>query len=253
MLALFAAIVSAVFVLVPQQQAAIAASPVGAHGNRIVSDSSPVSWTPHVDDGYVQAMAEVGNLVLAGGNFSTVENPSRTQQYTRNYIFAFEKGTGVISPTFVPDLNGEVFSIVPTGDGQTVWIAGGFNTVNGQTYRGVVKLNVSTGQVVTQFRTPSFNGRIHDVHLRGDRLYVTGRFTTIDGAAAPARCRARPGVRRSDSRCQDRHCRAATEPAGQHSVDRYFGRLTRWHQDGRSRATSPRSTVCVDTRSECST
>ena len=180
LVALFAAVVSAVVVSLPQQQPAIAATPMGTHGNRIVSETAPVSWTPHVNDGYVQAIAEVGNLVIAGGNFSTVENPNRTQQFARNHIFAFEKGTGVISATFVPEFNGEVTSIVPTGDGQSVFIAGGFNTINGETQRGVVRVNIFTGQRVTQFKTPSFNGRIHDMALRGDRLYVAGRFTTIN-------------------------------------------------------------------------
>ena len=31
-------------------------------------------------DGYVQAIVEVGNLVIVGGNFSTVRNPTQTQQ-----------------------------------------------------------------------------------------------------------------------------------------------------------------------------
>ena len=84
---------------------------------------------------------------------------------------------------FVPIVNSEVTSIVSTGDGQTVWIAGGFSQLNGQTSARLAKVNLATGQKVTPFNPPAFNGRIHDMQLRNGELYVSGRFTTVGGQA----------------------------------------------------------------------
>ena len=152
----------------------------GTHGNGIVTDTSPVNWTPHVLDGYVRSFAEVGNIVVAGGNFSEVTSPNGAIELDRDNIFAFEKGTGAITP-FAPNLNGEVYEVLPTGDGQTVWVVGGFTQFAGQSHSRIVKVNITTGQPVAQFNPPNFNGRIHAIALRGDRLYVAGRFLNIGG------------------------------------------------------------------------
>lgn len=92
-----------------------------------------------------------GDLVVVGGNFTTVRTAASTTQIPRSHIFAFSKSTGAIT-SFAPALNGEVFSMLPTGDGRTVLVAGGFTSVNGQTVRSLVKLDVTTGRRVTQFK-----------------------------------------------------------------------------------------------------
>jgi PKD repeat protein len=164
----------------------LGAAPAGAvqpdgHDGRIVSGTSPVPWTPNVQDGYVSAFAEVGDTVVVGGNFTGVRRPNTSTTITRNHLFAFTRGTGEISTTFVPQVNGEVREVLPTGDGRTVWIAGQFTSLNGQSTSRLAKIDVTTGQRVTTFAPPSFNGRVHDLQLRGDRLYVSGRFTTVGG------------------------------------------------------------------------
>jgi PKD repeat protein len=136
-------------------------------------------WTPHVLDGQVNAFAEVGDIVVAGGDFSRVRTEQDTTEIARNDIFAFRKGTGEIT-SFAPVLNGDVFDILPTGDGQTVWIAGGFTSVNGApNTRVIARVNVNTGAVVASFQPPNIEGRIHNLALRGDRLYIAGRFLQI--------------------------------------------------------------------------
>ena len=178
LLAVLLSILMVATLLVTGQERADAVQ-TGNHGKRLVSANAPASWTPHVLDGYVRTFAEVGNLIVAGGNFSTVAPSNQSFQLQRTNIFAFQKGNGQISQTFNPTLNGEVFEILPTGDGQTVWVVGGFSRVNGQTVRSIVKLNVNTGQRDTSFNAPAFNGRIHAIAHRGDRLYVAGRFTQV--------------------------------------------------------------------------
>jgi PKD repeat protein len=137
-----------------------------------------VPWTPSVMDGYVRTFADMGNFVISGGSFTTVRKANTSTNIARSNIVAFEKGSGNILP-FNPSINGEVFKILPTGDGQTVYVAGGFSQVNGQTVRSIVKLDATSGQRVTQFNPPAFDGRIHDLFLRNGKLYVTGRFSKV--------------------------------------------------------------------------
>ena len=170
-----AAFVSSVVATPAEPAQAVSAAQIG----KVVSDD-PAGNTPHVLDGYVRTFAEVGNTVLVGGNFTQTRTDASETVVPRSYIFAFDRTTGEITP-FNPAINGEVFKIIPTGDGQTVWVAGGFSSVNGVTVRSLVKLDITSGLRVTSFTPPAFGGRIHDMALRNGRLYVTGRFTTVAG------------------------------------------------------------------------
>lgn len=149
----------------------------GDHNRTIVRDT-PASWTPHALDGTVNAFAEIGDKVVVGGNFSQIRAVNDPTPINKPYIFVFERNTGTIT-SFNTSLNGDVTSLVPSGDGETVFVGGGFNNVNGQTVRSVVKININTGQRVSTFNPPAFNGRVHDLQLRNGVLYVSGRFTTV--------------------------------------------------------------------------
>ncbi len=158
----------------------------GVHGGQLASATSPAGWTPHVLDGYVGAIAEVGDTMVIGGNFTQIASVGAPgTSIARPYIFSFQKGTGQINSSFSPVVNGEVTSILPTGDGQTVWIAGGFNSLNGQTVRNIAKVDLATGQRVTQFAPPALNGQVTDLRLRNGTLYLTGRFTKAGAASRP--------------------------------------------------------------------
>ncbi|PQZ99216.1 hypothetical protein CQ019_16845 [Arthrobacter sp. MYb229] len=153
----------------------------GDHGN-IVS-TEPSSNTPHVLDGYVRGFAHVGPNTIAVGNFTQVRNPgSDTPVISRTNIFSFNTETGQVNSDFTPQVNGEVTDIIPAGDGVNVFIGGGFNEVNGATTRAVAKLNGQTGQKTAGFTTPAFNGRVTQVLLKNDTLYVSGRFTKVGSA-----------------------------------------------------------------------
>jgi len=175
------AVLAAVLVVAPFTASAGAVADSG-QSDQVVS-SSPVSWTPQVLDGYVRTFTTVGNTVFSGGSFTSVQAPGAATPEARGNIVAFEKGTGVLSSTFKPSINGEVFKILPTGDGQTIFVAGAFSSVNGQTVKSIVKLDAVTGQRVTAFNPGSFDGRIHDLFLRNGKLIVTGRFNTVGGTA----------------------------------------------------------------------
>ena len=99
--------------------------------------------------------------------------------------------TGVIDPNFVPVLNAEVEELTPGPDGTSVFVGGDFSTVNGQSYKKIVRLNLSDGSIVTSFKANT-NGLVQDVLLRNGWLYVSGKFTLIKSIARSGLARLDP-------------------------------------------------------------
>ncbi|MFC6287878.1 malectin domain-containing carbohydrate-binding protein [Nocardioides sp. GCM10027113] len=158
-------------------------APTGAvnadHGNQVVS-AMPKLGTPHVMNGTVSALVQVGNTIVAGGSFTSV-SPSATYTDTsddlvRNRLFAFDATTGVIDPAFDPNLGGPVNSLAT--DGTHVYAAGSFGSVGGKSgYKRLVKLDM-TGTPVKEFKAVP-NAVTNEVVVRGSRVYVGGGFTSI--------------------------------------------------------------------------
>ena len=152
----------------------------GIQHDRVVS-TNPVDWTPIIEDGGgVFGVATVGNVTVAGGSFTRV-HARGGPTITRNNIVAFNS-SGAISTSFVPNIATRVWDVIPAGDGQSVFVGGQFTNVNGLggTNR-IARINVNTGQVMTSFRSPGFDGKVMDLHLANGRLYVGGYFSTVGG------------------------------------------------------------------------
>jgi len=141
----------------------------------------PSTGTPWVQDGQVQRITQVGNTMIAGGQFSTVAEPMGGQEYARTNLFAFDDTTGVVSQSFVPQVNGGVETLLPGPTAGTVYAAGGFTSVNGVNSSHVVLLDVATGDRVESFRPVATNGTIQTLALHEDRLYVGGNFQRAGG------------------------------------------------------------------------
>src|SRR5579859_3367380 len=105
---------------------------------------------------------------------------------TRNDIFAYQLGTGAIDPNFAPVLDqGPVYSVV-AGPDNTVYIGGGFNTVNGTSSEGIAQLSVTPGLPTDGQLVPGFAGQTTGVVRAlaldgGNALYAGGPFTKVDG------------------------------------------------------------------------
>jgi hypothetical protein len=169
-------------------------SPAGAvnanHGNQIVS-ADPAGFTPHVMNGSVNAITQVGNKIIAAGTFTSV-SPSGTfgntgDDITRNRIFAFDATTGAIDSSFNPNFGGAVNSL--DTDGTYIYAGGSFGSVGGNTaIRRVVKLTAA-GAVVGTFNAVP-NSSVNEVVVRGSRLYVGGGFSSIQsGGVTSSRSR----------------------------------------------------------------
>jgi hypothetical protein len=158
------------------------------HGNQVVS-ADPAGFTPHVMNGSVNAITQIGNRIIAAGTFTSV-SPAGSfgntgDDVVRNRIFAFDATTGAIDPAFNPNLGGTAWSL--TTDGTYVYVGGQFGSVGGNSaIKRVVKLTAS-GAVVGAFNAVP-NSLVNEVVVRGSRLYIGGSFTSVrSGGVTTAR------------------------------------------------------------------
>ncbi len=144
-----------------------------------VVSTVPAANTPNVDDGTVLAFAQVGNTMVVGGHFTGVTDG--TGHFARKNLFAFDLSTGNLITAFAPALDGDVNSLVPGPTTGTVIVGGAFNVVSGAKSKALVTLNVATGARITTFKPAVTNGGVNVVKRAGNRLFIGGSFTTLDG------------------------------------------------------------------------
>jgi Ricin-type beta-trefoil lectin domain/Domain of unknown function (DUF5122) beta-propeller len=211
-----------------------------------VVSPTPVTWTPNVSadttvgqegsgaacnttlfgsgnlscQSEVYSTAEVNGDVVVAGAFTEACKPGTLAQglcapgtqVTRDDIFAYQAGTGLIDPNFVPVVNaGPVWSVIggPAGS-NTVYVGGAFSTVDGATHKGIVQLNVNPGvttgstadgSVVTGFKA-SVSSTVRKLALSpdGTALYLGGQFTSVDSATKFANGNAVAGIARLNAK-----------------------------------------------------
>src|SRR3954462_2183683 len=105
-----------------------------------VVSANPVDFTPHVLDGTVWALALVGDTVVVGGSFTKVQDSARKTTYARKNIFAYGLKDGTIR-SFAPAIDSAVYALAP-GARNTVYVGGGFKTVNGAAQRGLARVAI---------------------------------------------------------------------------------------------------------------
>jgi hypothetical protein len=151
-----------------------------------VVSSNPADWTPHVLDGKVAAIVQVGSRIIAGGQFTKVASAAApTTVIPRSNIFAFDATTGAIDPAFAPVLDAQVESLAVAPDGLHVFAGGSFTKVNGTAQKSLAKLRLRDGARIAAFKGKT-NARVKDMAVGGGRLYIGGTFKTVNGVARTA-------------------------------------------------------------------
>ncbi|CAN5917675.1 hypothetical protein BH24BAC1_BH24BAC1_38460 [soil metagenome] len=155
------------------------AAAVQVEQDRVVSPV-PAAFTPAVAGGRVSAIAQVGDRMVLGGSFSSATDEAGVT-HQRTKILSMDAATGRIDTAFAPSLDGKVEALLPGPTPDTVYVGGGFATVNGSTQRRLALLDLRTGASVPAFRTPAFNGLVKDLVRVDSRLYVAGTFSRVGG------------------------------------------------------------------------
>lgn len=135
------------------------------------------------DTGDVKALAEQPDgKILVGGDFSFVGNVPRRHLLRLN-------GDGSLDPLWNPDVSGDVSTIAVAGD--SIFIAGTFDTVGGQPRLALAKLSATgSDEPDPAWRAdclgnPSTTGvspaTPKQIATDGIHLYVSGYFATIGG------------------------------------------------------------------------
>lgn len=166
-----------------------------------VVGTNPDGFTPHVMDGAVLTMTQVGNWIIVGGTFTTVRNANSSTDIARRNVFAFDATTGQVSTTFAPNPNNTVYKVQAAADGTSAYVGGNFTSVTSAgasvAVQRLYRVTVSNGTRVAGFQAGTINGQVRDISVTGNRLWIAGKFTHVQGTAqrALATLNATTGVR----------------------------------------------------------
>lgn len=158
------------------EPAQVASASGPAHAT-LVADL-PTTTTPHVTNGDVRSVAVAGNVVVLGGDFTQSTDPDGTR-VDRSYLLAFDRTTGRILRGWAPQLDDEVYAVEAAPDGQSFYVGGRFNRVDGISQLKVARISATDGRVMP-FRS-GFDAVVTALAVSGDRLYAGGVFNRVQG------------------------------------------------------------------------
>ncbi|TIC79145.1 hypothetical protein E8D34_20620, partial [Nocardioides sp. GY 10113] len=157
---------------------------VAAANDQTLSGTPSSMWQTNQP---VDALATANGVVFAGGRFTQVRPPgtsaSSGQAVSRTYLAAFNASTGALITSFNFTLNGRVYDLKVSPNGQTLYVAGSFSSVNGSARGRVAAINLSN-YTLTSFN-PNANRVVTALAPTANRLYLSGDFTTVRGTSKP--------------------------------------------------------------------
>jgi azurin len=142
--------------------------------------------TPYINNlpRQVKAAEVVGNMVIVGGDFLQIQLRNGTV-VDQPYLAAFDLNNGSFIESFRPRVDNEVVAIEHGPTDSQVIIGGRFvsitDTNGNKTFRHrLALLNLPNG-TVDQAWEANADSKVTTIDLYGDRLFVGGDFTNIDG------------------------------------------------------------------------
>lgn len=158
------------------------ANPTGLSSTIVPRGEVTADALPTVQiDGVVWAIKVVGDVVYAGGQFTSARPAGAApgvDETPRNNFLAFNRSTGELIPTIGPSFNAKVTDIDSSADGSTIYVAGSFTQVDGQNRYRLVALDAATGAVKAGF-APGFDATINAIDVAGNVLYAGGAFSKV--------------------------------------------------------------------------
>jgi len=123
------------------------------------------------------AVLDSGRVIL-GGRFTAVG------AFPRSNLGALLP-SGKADQAFAPTTNGDVRAVAASEDGTRVFVGGTFTEVNGVPRQNLAALDAVTGALIEDWQADTTGSipMVKSLAVDGNRLYVGGKFATIDGAA----------------------------------------------------------------------
>lgn len=163
---------------------------VAPSANAAFSNTPDDTW---MTNGQVYAIAQGGNTVYLGGKFKSVRQCPPVQSCGAGSVVnvlnlaALDATTGVAIKNFKPRIGapGEaafVYGLAVAGG--KLWVAGKFSEADGEPRLNLAAYDLATGELdpaVDHEIGVDISDRIRGIHALGNRVYVAGYFTTIDG------------------------------------------------------------------------
>lgn len=156
---------------------AIGATDFSGVAHVLADGSVDANWHPQAN-GAVNALCRVGAILYVGGDFTQIGGAGR------NRMAAIDCAPGVTygaARGWNPDANGVVNALA--SDGNTVWAAGSFSVIGGQSRAGLAGLAADTASASAWNPAPSSVVSALWLDAVAQRLYVGGGFATIAGAS----------------------------------------------------------------------
>src|SRR5438067_9769415 len=152
---------------------AMLAAPVPAMA---VSSTPASSWQTN---GRVRAIAIAAGKIFIGGDFTRVRAPGASGGgVVRTHLAALSLTTGRVMP-WHPRANGTVTALRANAAGTTMYIGGGFTTINGFSRAHVAAVTTS-GSAVRKWHANT-NGTVYAIAVSASRVYLGGSFTAVKG------------------------------------------------------------------------
>ncbi len=139
-------------------------------------------------NGVVWTQLIVGNRVYVGGEFTRARPAGSAvgvNEVVRNNLLAYDLTTGVLIPSFNPNVNGAVRALVASPDGSRIYAGGAFTTVGTTSRSRLAAFSATDGSLVTSWAA-GVNSRVNALAITSDTLYVGGAFSA---AGATSRIR----------------------------------------------------------------
>ncbi|MDN5894936.1 MAG: hypothetical protein L0H93_13035, partial [Nocardioides sp.] len=118
------------------------------------------------------ALAVSEDTVYVGGRFGAV-NDNNGNRVDREDLFALDRDTGELR-SWAPQTNRRVWSLEVVGD--SVYIGGQFQTVNGVRRTRLAKVDAVTGEVDQGFNARIRGGAVYEITYANGNLIISGAF-----------------------------------------------------------------------------
>lgn len=149
----------------------------------------------------VSAFAESGGKVFVGGNFTSVQRTAGgSGAVGQHYLAAFERDSGEFVSGFRPTFDNQVKAIAAMPGGR-IAVGGYFSTVNGESHRGLVVLDATTGEIDEAFTGSLINALgggvpvVRSLDVQDGYLYAGGSFTHSTGGSVTSQVYTRNAAR----------------------------------------------------------